>query len=77
MEAKKYNIDLEGKNKEELAMVEEILERLNIPFKEDKSPYNKEFVKMIKERESQYKAGKFKKFDNAQDAINHLNDDSN
>jgi len=47
-------------NKEKLAALKAFMKALKIPFEEEKSPYNPEFVEKIKRSEADFKAGKYK-----------------
>lgn len=47
-------------SKEKLAALKIFMKALKIRFKEEKTPYNSEFVKKIKRSEDDFKAGKFK-----------------
>jgi hypothetical protein len=47
-------------NKEKLDALKAFMKALKIRFEEEKSPYNPEFVKKIKQSEDDFKAGKFK-----------------
>ena len=47
-------------NKEKLNALKAFMKALKIRFEEEKSPYDPEFVKKIKQGEEDFKAGKFK-----------------
>ena len=47
-------------SKEKMHALKAFMKALKISFKEDKSPYNPEFVEKIKRSEEDFKAGKFK-----------------
>ena len=48
------------KNKEKLAALMTFMKALEIPFEEEKSTYNPEFVEKIKRSEEDFKAGRYK-----------------
>ncbi|HEY4196043.1 MAG TPA: DUF2683 family protein [Mucilaginibacter sp.] len=47
-------------SKEKSDALKAFMKALKIPFEEDKSPYDPEFVKKIKRSEEDFKAGRFK-----------------
>ena len=47
-------------SKEKMLALKAFMKALKISFKEEKSPYNPEFVEKIKRSEEDFKAGKFK-----------------
>jgi hypothetical protein len=50
-------------NKEQLIAIKAVMKALKIPFEVKKSPYDLEFVKMIKQGQKEFKAGKGVKVD--------------
>jgi len=50
-------------NKEQLAALKAFMKAFKISFEEEKSPYDPEFVKMIKQGDEDLKAGKGEKVD--------------
>ena len=50
-------------NKEQMAALKAFIKALKISFEEEKSPYNPEFVAMIKQGDEDLKAGKGVKVD--------------
>ena len=51
------------KDKEQLTILKTFMKAFKISFEEEKSPYDPEFVKMIKQGDEDLKAGKGEKVD--------------